>query len=46
MADNGVLYVEAEHTLDACGAWRTVRRGRAGQVFYHLMRRGEADGAE
>ena len=46
MADNGVLYVEAEHTLDACGEWRTVRRGRAGQVFYHLMRRGEADGAE
>jgi cytidyltransferase-like protein len=24
-----------------CGNWRTVRHGRAGQVFYHLMRRGE-----
>jgi 16S rRNA (guanine966-N2)-methyltransferase len=46
LADDGVLYVEAEHTLDACGEWRTVRRGRAGQVFYHLMRRGVADGAE
>ena len=46
VADEGVLYVEAECTLDACGAWRTVRRGRAGQVFYHLMRKGEADGAQ
>ena len=46
LADDGALYVEAEHTLDACGEWRTVRRGRAGQVFYHLMRRGEADGAQ
>lgn len=45
-ADDGVLYVEAEHDLDVCGEWRTVRRGRAGQVFYHLMRRGEADGAQ
>jgi 16S rRNA (guanine966-N2)-methyltransferase len=44
--ETGVLYVEAEHALDICGAWRTVRRGRAGQVFYHLMERGVADGAE
>ena len=46
LADDGVLYVEAEHALDACGAWRTVRSGRAGQVYYHLMRSGEPDGAE
>ena len=46
LAADGVLYVEAEHTLDACGEWRTVRRGRAGQVFYHLMRRGDADAAQ
>jgi 16S rRNA (guanine966-N2)-methyltransferase len=46
VAAEGVIYVEAEHTLDACGEWHTVRRGRAGQVFYHLMRRREADGAE
>ncbi len=45
-ADDGVLYVEAEQALDACGEWRTVRCGRAGQVYYHLMRRGGADGAE
>ena len=46
VADDGVLYVEAECALDACGSWRTVRSGRAGQVFYHLMRNGEPDDAE
>ena len=46
LAADGVVYVEAEHALEHCGSWRTVRHGRAGQVFYHLMRRGEADGAE
>ena len=43
---DGVLYVEAESAQDACGDWRTVRSGRAGQVFYHLMRRGNADEAQ
>lgn len=42
----GLLYVEAERALDECGSWQTVRHGRAGQVFYHLMQRGEADDAE
>ncbi len=46
LADDGALYVEAESAVDACGDWRTVRRGRAGQVFYHLMRKGRADEAE
>jgi 16S rRNA (guanine966-N2)-methyltransferase len=46
LAADGVIYVEAERALEGCGNWRTVRHGRAGQVFYHLMRRGEADGAE
>lgn len=43
LAADGVLYVEAEHSLESCGDWRTVRRGRAGQVCYHLMRRGETN---
>lgn len=43
---DGVIYAEAERPLDGLGAWRTVRRGRAGQVFFHLMRRGDGDGAE
>ena len=43
LAADGVLYVEAEYGLESCGDWRTVRRGRAGQVFYHLMQRGETN---
>ena len=46
LAEHGVIYAEAEKALEGCGRWRTVRHGRAGQVFYHLMRRGEADGTE
>jgi 16S rRNA (guanine966-N2)-methyltransferase len=46
VAEDGVIYAEAERALVGCGTWRTVRHGRAGQVFYHLMRRGEANGAE
>lgn len=46
VAPDGVIYAEAERALEGCGDWRTVRSGRAGQVFYHLMRRGDADGAE
>ena len=43
---DGALYVEAECALESCGDWRTERSGRAGQVFYHLMRRGNADEAK
>lgn len=46
LADDGALYVEAEHALDGCDGWHTERHGRAGQVFYHLMRRGKSDAAE
>lgn len=31
------LYVEAEHAVETLGAWRSVRRNRAGQVFYQLL---------
>ncbi len=37
---DGWLYVESDRPLEALGAWRTVRQGRAGQVHYHLMRGG------
>ncbi|NWG31921.1 MAG: 16S rRNA (guanine(966)-N(2))-methyltransferase RsmD [Rhodocyclaceae bacterium] len=33
------VYAEAEHRIDALGEWRTVKRGQAGQVFYHLLER-------
>ncbi|KFB77287.1 16S rRNA (guanine(966)-N(2))-methyltransferase [Candidatus Accumulibacter phosphatis] len=44
MAADGMIYAEAESFLGGIGDWRTERHGRAGQVFYHLMRRGETDG--
>jgi len=46
LKDDGLLYVEAESALEACGPWRTIRSGKAGQVFYHLMHNGEPDGAQ
>ena len=44
--DGGVIYAEAEAALESLGRWHTVRSGKAGQVYYHLMRSGESDGAE
>ena len=35
---DGWLYVEAEQPLDELGSWTTVKRGRAGQVCFQLMR--------
>lgn len=46
VAADGAIYVEAERELSACGDWVVVRSGRAGQVYFHLMRRGHPDGAE
>jgi 16S rRNA (guanine(966)-N(2))-methyltransferase RsmD len=31
------IYAEAEHALERLGAWRVVRQGHAGQVYFHLM---------
>lgn len=39
--EGAVLYVEAEHELEALGEWRTVRHGKAGEVHFHLMRRAD-----
>ena len=44
LADDGWLYIECEQALESCGDWRVVRNGCAGQVFYHLMRKGASDG--
>jgi 16S rRNA (guanine966-N2)-methyltransferase len=46
LSDDAAIYVEAETFVPGCGDWRTVRHGHAGRVFYHLMQRGEVDGAE
>jgi len=31
------LYAEAEQPLQQLGAWRVVKQGRAGQVYFHLL---------
>jgi 16S rRNA (guanine966-N2)-methyltransferase len=31
------VYAEAEHALERVGDWHTVKRSRAGQVYYHLL---------
>ena len=36
---DGALYLEAENEIETLGAWQTVRRGKAGEVHFHLMRR-------
>lgn len=36
---DGRLYVEAEHAIESLGEWSSVRAGRAGQVYYHLLER-------
>lgn len=45
LSDDAVIYAEAETPLAALGEWQTQRSGRAGQVCYHFMRRGESSDA-
>lgn len=35
------VYAEAEYRIAELGAWRTVKQGQAGQVFYHLLEKDE-----
>jgi 16S rRNA (guanine(966)-N(2))-methyltransferase RsmD len=49
LADDGLVYAEAEQPLsseampDWLTGWQIVRADKAGMVFYHLLRRNEAD---
>lgn len=43
--EDAVIYAEAEVPLEGCGYWRIERSGRAGQVYFHLMRRGNPQDA-
>ena len=45
LKEDAVVYVEAETSLEGLGEWRTERSGRAGQVYFHLMRRGRPQDA-
>ena len=38
-APDARLYAEAEMPLERLGRWSVVKRGRAGQVFFHLLER-------
>lgn len=37
LAQDARIYAEAEHPIERIGEWMTVRSGRSGQVFYHLL---------
>jgi 16S rRNA (guanine(966)-N(2))-methyltransferase RsmD len=37
VAPGARIYAEAEHAIESIGAWRVVKQGRAGQVFFHLL---------
>lgn len=37
IAENGLVYVEAEYQLAEISGWQTRKHGKAGQVFYHLL---------
>jgi 16S rRNA (guanine(966)-N(2))-methyltransferase RsmD len=45
LTDDGLVYAEAEQSLsnEAMPGWQVVRADKAGMVFYHLLRRNEAD---
>jgi 16S rRNA (guanine966-N2)-methyltransferase len=38
LAPDALLYVEAEFPVTRLGAWRVMKAGRAGQVYFHLLR--------
>jgi 16S rRNA (guanine(966)-N(2))-methyltransferase RsmD len=44
MFPGGLVYAEAEVPLDPLGGWRVLKRGRAGQVHFHLLEHTETIG--
>ncbi len=42
LADGARIYAEAEFPVQRIGAWETVRSGKSGQVYYHLLERLQA----
>ncbi len=38
LAEDGVVYVEAEYTVDSNEQWEVFKQGKAGNVFYHLLK--------
>lgn len=40
LAPGGLVYAEAEYTFADSEYWRVIKRGRAGNVHYHLLQLG------
>lgn len=38
LENNGTVYVEAEYALQSDNDWQVVKAGKAGNVFYHLLK--------
>ncbi len=38
VSDEAYIYAEAEHPLQHSAEWEVVKQGKAGSVFYHLLR--------
>ncbi|MGQ0442450.1 MAG: 16S rRNA (guanine(966)-N(2))-methyltransferase RsmD [Methylophilaceae bacterium] len=38
LSHDGVLYAEAEFEIKASEAWQVVKQGKAGSVYYHLLK--------
>ncbi len=38
LSEDGLIYVEAEFALVACADWQVYKAGKAGNVFYHLLK--------
>lgn len=38
VAPDGVVYVEAEYALVDISQWQVIKHGKAGNVFYHLLK--------
>ena len=38
LADDGVLYVEAEYKIESNADWEVLKQSKAGNVYYHLLK--------
>lgn len=43
LAPKGLLYVEAEQPMQGDAGWQVWKHGRAGNVYYHLLKSAHAD---
>lgn len=38
LSEQGVLYVEAEYKIEPNAQWEVIKHGKAGNVYYHLLK--------